>query len=100
MIIKGYNNLNGTKFPFCVDSLKLTVVKSYASSYHHYSNPHDNEYQIYISSNIMEIKPNDSIVINGVEVANDCTENALKITEYLTMIMYLEQHENDKAESK
>lgn len=100
MIIKGYRYLNNTKFPFCVDSLRLAAVKPYCGDFH-YNDPHDNEYLIYIElygdSKIMDIKPYDSIVMNGIEVVNDCTENALKITEYLTMVMYLEQHKNNKA---
>ena len=103
MIIKGYRYLNDKMFPLCVDSLKLTGVRPYCGSYH-YSAPHDHEYQIYIElysgSKIMELQSFDSIVINGVEIVNGSTENALKITEYLTMVMQLEQHENDKAESK
>ena len=98
MLITGFTIINEARAPFIIDSEKVGYVYPWRSSDSYRRNGDrrfSNGYEIHISLNVngkcFEIGGNDSVFINSVPVENDCTENALKILEYIQTIMMLER---------
>lgn len=99
MNINGFRYINGFKIPFVINSMQIGFINPWRSNDYYRRDggervwANGQEIHIYLNVNGKDIVigGNDHVLINGVPVENDRSENAVKIIEYIQTIMMLER---------
>lgn len=96
MFITGYKIMNKVKVPMCFETKDICAIRPYCEDSHYWegrTRMEDNVITIYLNTiggQQIGISDGETIMINGVPVTNDSTENAIKIIEHFMLCMNLE----------
>lgn len=88
--------MNNVKVPMCFETKTICAIRPYLDDGHYLNGQvrlKDRVITIYLNTvggQQIGISDGETIMINGVQVTNDCTENALKIIEHFMLCMNLE----------
>jgi len=88
--------MNNIKVPMCFETKDICAIIPFLNDGHYWEGRIRKEDRVItiflntIGGQQIGISDGETIMINGVPVTNDCTENALKIIEHFMMCMNLE----------
>jgi len=88
--------MNNVKVPMCFETKDICAIRPYFGDAHYWDgSTRMEDYVITIGLNTIGgqqigISDGETIMVNGVPVTNDCTENAIKIIEHFMLCMNLE----------
>lgn len=88
--------MNKVKVPMCFETKTICAIRPYSEDGHYWDGQtrmDDHVITIFLNTiggQQIGITDGETIMINGVPVTNNCTENAIKIIEHFMMCMNLE----------
>lgn len=88
--------MNNVEVPMCFETKDICAIRPYCEDSHYWIGDikqKDRVITIYLNTiggQQIGISTDETIMVNGVPVTNDCTENAIKIIEHFMLCMNLE----------
>lgn len=88
--------MNNVKVPMCFETKDICAIIPYLNDAHYWIGDIQQKDRVItiflntIGGQQIGISSDETIMVNGVPVTNDCTENALKIIEHFMLCMNLE----------